>query len=108
MDKRRRRRDDISLSEYMNRQYVPIIGGRDREGPKLQGADVPFSGSYLLPLAIVSLKVLGRLLNEPSLSLGRFANDLEISAWCETSRVVIALFCGKVRVVRGVVDTRRR
>jgi hypothetical protein len=62
---------------YPNVSSVP---SKDWEELKLEvGVDIPFSGSYLLPLAIVSLKVLGRLLNEPSLSLGWFANDLAIS-----------------------------
>ena len=75
----------------------------------MKGAVIPFSGSYLLPLAMVSLKELGRLLNEPSLSLGWLANDLAISDWTETSRVVMALFCGKVGLVRrGIVAGRRQ
>ena len=81
------------------------------EEPKLEVAGrsyIPFSGSYLLPLAIVSLKELGRLLNEPSLSLDWFANDLAISDWSETSRVVMALFCGKVGAFRRGIGARRR
>jgi hypothetical protein len=102
MGKRRRRRGGTSLFECIVSTSELSLDGLDWEGLKLEAvrADVPFSGSYLLPLAIVSLKVLGRLLNEPSLSLGRFANDLAISDWTETSRVVMALFCRKVRVVR--------